>query len=179
MLAERDSIEVWSAACATGEEVWTLAFLLNEALPARKLRIFASDISNKALRFAEQAIYPAERRHGLPPSWLSRYFVPEPGSAKAYRVAPWIRTQANFRRLNLIENFSWPRPFPVIFCRNVMIYFDRRTQEQVVERLSRFLEPGGFFFTGHAESLNGVSHDLEYVRPAVYRKRGKKERQWS
>jgi chemotaxis protein methyltransferase CheR len=178
ILAARNPIEIWCAACATGEEVWTLAFFLNEAFQGRKIQICASDISNKALRFAEQALYSAERRQGLPPAWLSRYFVPEPDVPRSYRVAPRIRAQASFRRLNLIGSFSWPRQFPVIFCRNVMIYFDRKTQEQVVRRLSDCLEPGGYFFTGHAESLTGVSHQLEYVRPAVYRKPGKKENKW-
>jgi len=178
-LAARGPLEVWSAACSTGEEVWTLAFILNEALPSRTVRISATDISNKALRFAERASYPAERCHGLPANWLSRYFVPEDGSPKTYRINPQIRNQVTFRRLNLVEPLSWPRPFPVIFCRNVMIYFDRATQERVVQQLAAHLEPGGYLFVGHAESLTGVSHSLEYVRPAVYRKTQKREGKWS
>ena len=98
---------------------------------------------------------------------------------KTYSVAPRIRSQASFRRLNLVESFSWGRAFPIIFCRNVMIYFDRQTQEQVVGRLSAVLEPGGYLFVGHAESLTSISHSLEYVRPAVYRKPGKREARWT
>jgi chemotaxis protein methyltransferase CheR len=94
-------------------------------------------------------------------------------------VAPRIRQQASFRRLNLVEPFSMGRAFPVIFCRNVMIYFDRQTQEQVVGRLAAALEPGGYLFVGHAESLTRISHALEYVKPAVYRKPGKPEGQWT
>jgi chemotaxis protein methyltransferase CheR len=178
-LAARDTVEVWSAACSTGEEVWTLACLLNDAVSSRNIRLAASDISNKALRFASAAVFSAERCAGVPHAWLTRYFVPEAGPPKSYRVCPRIRGQASFRRINLVERFSWGRQFPVIFCRNVMIYFDRPTQERVVEKLSECLEPGGYLFVGHAESLTRVSHSLEYVRPAVYRKSVKGEGQWT
>jgi chemotaxis protein methyltransferase CheR len=175
-LAARSRVEIWSAACSTGEEVWTLAFLLNDVLPASKIDVLATDISNKALGYAERAVYPVERCGGIPPQWLSKYFVPEGSPAKAYSVAPRVRSQARFRRVNLVEGFSWPQPFPVIFCRNVMIYFDRNTQEQVVKRIAECLEPGGYLFVGHAESLTRISHDLEYVRPAVYRKKKREGR---
>ena len=179
LLANRDSIELWSAACSTGEEVWTLAMLLNEACPQRRITIQASDISNKALEAAQAAEYPPDRCVGIPAGWLSRYFVAGKGPDKTYSVAPRVRAQASFRRLNLVENFSWGRQFPIIFCRNVMIYFDRPTQEQVVGRLAAVLEPGGYLFVGHAESLTRITHSLEYVRPAVYRKPRKKEGSWS
>jgi chemotaxis protein methyltransferase CheR len=178
-IRSRDPIEVWSAACSTGEEVWTLAMVLNEAFTNRRVRITASDISNKALGFAQRAIYPAERCHGLSAAWLSRYFAADGRPPASYQIAPALRAQAVFRRINLIESYSWPHPFPIIFCRNVMIYFDRPTQERVIAGLSRHLEPGGYLFVGHAESLTRVSHSLEYVRPAVYRKPGKKEGRWN
>ncbi len=177
-LAGREQIGVWSAACSTGEEVWTLACLLNEALPARKAQIFASDISGKALRSAQLGSYPAERCKELPPAWLKRYFVPDGHPAKNYVASPELRQQVRFQRLNLVERVYWPRQFAVIFCRNVMIYFDRETQEQVVRKLSDCLEPGGYLFVGHAESLSRVSHALEYVRPAIYRKPGKRGVPW-
>ncbi|HEY2018390.1 MAG TPA: protein-glutamate O-methyltransferase CheR [Bryobacteraceae bacterium] len=178
-LAARNCVEVWSAACSTGEEVWTLAFLLNDALPSRTIRVAASDISNKALGFAERAVFPADRCHGLPAAWLSRYFIADDGPPRTYRVCPRIRHQAEFRRINLMERLPWNRQFPVIFCRNVMIYFDRQTQERVVEKLSTCLEPGGYLFVGHAESLTRISHSLEYVRPAVYRKPHRQEGKWT
>ena len=179
MLERRESIDIWSAACSTGEEVWTLAFLLNDALPSRRIRIAATDISRRALKFAERAAYPAERCQGLPATWLSRYTLPEAVSPKTYRVCPHIRQQVSFRRLNLLEPYGWTHSFPVIFCRNVMIYFDRPTQEKVVQRLSACLEPGGYLLVGHAESLTRISHPLEYVKPAVYRKPGKPESKWN
>ena len=178
-LGTRDPIEVWSAACSTGEEVWTLAMVLNEALPRRRVRITASDISNKALSFAQRAVYPVERCRGVPAAWLSRYFAAEGRPPVSYQIAPALLAQAVFRRLNLIESYSWPHPFPIIFCRNVMIYFDGQTQERVIAGLTQHLEPGGYLFVGHAESLTRVSHALEYVKPAVYRKPGKKEGRWN
>jgi chemotaxis protein methyltransferase CheR len=178
-LAGREPVEAWSAACSTGEEVWTLACLLNEALPGRKVHILATDISNKALRFAAAACYPLDRCRDLPPAWLSRWFVAEGRPPQAYRVAEAIRAQVQFQRINLVERLPWPHRFPVVFCRNVMIYFDRATQERVVRQLTEHLEPGGYLFVGHAESLTGVSHGLEYVQPAVYRNASRRERPWS
>ncbi len=175
-LVSRQTLDIWCAACSTGEEVWTLAFLLNDALPTRTIRITATDISNKALRFAERAVYSKERCKGVTADWMKRYFVAEP---PAFRVSQRIRSQATFRRINLVKPYSRQRLFPIIFCRNVMIYFDAKTQEQVVGGLSACLEPGGYLFVGHAESLNRIDHALEYIRPAVYRKSDKREGKWT
>jgi chemotaxis protein methyltransferase CheR len=178
-LSKRESVDVWCAACSTGEEVWTLAFVLNEALSAGKVHITASDISRKALSFAENAVYPVNRCQNLSRAWLSRYFAAQGNPPNGYRVCDPIRAQVTFRRINLIQPIARQRQFPVIFCRNVMIYFDRQVQGQVVSRLSECLEPGGHLFVGHAESLARISHGLEYVRPAVYRKPGRQEDKWS
>ncbi len=178
-LAKREMVEVWSAACSTGEEVWTLACLLTEALQGRKIHILATDISHKALRLASAACYPKERCQDLPAAWLSRYFVSEGHPPQSYRVAAALRAQVQFQRINLVEHVPWPHRFPVVFCRNVMIYFDRPTQERVVQQLAEHLEPGGYLFVGHAESLARVSHGLEYVQPAVYRNPSKRERPWT
>jgi chemotaxis protein methyltransferase CheR len=175
-LIKRDALEIWTAACSTGEEVWTLAMVLNETWPGGGFRIQASDISNKALAFAQAAHYPRERCQGVPPQYLTRYFNGYRTGPAGFTVRHALRAQASFRRINLVHSYTWPRPFPVIFCRNVMIYFDRDTQEKVVRRLSEFLEPGGYLFVGHAESLSRVEHKLEYVRPAVYRKPGSEGR---
>jgi chemotaxis protein methyltransferase CheR len=171
-LSRRALAEIWCAASATGEEVWTLACILNDALPAANIRIHASDISNKALRIAQAGEYSAERCQALPAGWQSRYFQKAPSGAGAFRVKPRIRAQAEFRRLNLVEPFHWPRRFPAVFCRNVMIYFDRATQQKVVASITKSLEPGGYLFVGHAESMAGIDHTLDYIRPAVYRKPG-------
>jgi chemotaxis protein methyltransferase CheR len=169
-LTRRSSIDVWSAACSTGEEVWTLLLVLHDTLPASRFLVIGSDISRKALRFAARAVYPAERLATLPRNWQEFGFTREPGDPASYSVKPALRERAQFRRLNLIEPISWPARFPVIFCRNAMIYFDQNTQRKVIGNLTANLEPGGYLFVGHSESFSGVQHGLEYVCPAVYRK---------
>jgi chemotaxis protein methyltransferase CheR len=178
-LAARQLVDVWSAACSTGEEVWSLAGTLYEALGPRRSLVIGSDISVRALEFAERAIYPLDRCAGLPASWRGKFFEPVDAEPSAYRVIAALRAQATFRRLNLIEPIPWTRQFPVIFCRNVMIYFDAETQEKVVRQLAERLEPEGYLFVGHAESLSRISHGLEYVRPAVYRKAAQARSRWS
>ncbi len=175
-LRKRGEAEVWCAACSTGEEVWTLACVLNDALPGNRFRITATDISRKALAVARRGVYSAERCAGMPPAWVSRYFKAENGD---YSVNAAVRSQASFSRFNLLDRFSAPRPYPVIFCRNVMIYFDAETQHRVVLNLAANLEPGGYLFIGHAESLSRIAHGLEYVRPAVYRRPSKPEGVWN
>lgn len=173
-----EPVEVWSAACSTGEEVWTLGCILNDAAPGRQIRITATDISTRALRFAERGFYPVDRCQGLQPSWLGRYFDRTESPERGWRASARLRSQAMFRRLNLVEGYTWPRRFPIIFCRNVMIYFDSPTQTEVVRRLADWLEPGGYLFVGHAESLTRISHPLEYVRPAVYRRPPERGSRW-
>jgi chemotaxis protein methyltransferase CheR len=173
-LLKRDRISIWSAACSTGEEPYSIAFCLlselgMEFLP--KLQILATDISTRVLSTAKTGAYAAERFRDVPPQQLRQYLLRGEQQWKNwYLVKKEIRTAVNFQRLNLMEPFSQIATFPVIFCRNVMIYFDRPTQQGLVKRLSEHLEPGGHLLIGHAESLNGVDHSLQYVRPAIYRK---------
>jgi chemotaxis protein methyltransferase CheR len=176
-LRHRRPLEIWCAGCSTGEEVWTLACTLNDALPGGSIRIAATDISRKALAFAERGTYPAARCEPLPGAWLAKYFAETPQGEFAIR--PAVRAQATFSRLNLMEPLAWRQRFPAIFCRNVMIYFDSAVQEALTSRFAEALEPGGYLFVGHAESLSRFSHTLEYVRPAVYRKTAKREGAWS
>jgi len=177
--ANRRAFEVWSAGCSTGEEVWSLACLLNEIMPMSQTHVWGTDISNKALRLAAQAEYPADRCRELPAPWLSRYFEAQGHPPERYRASAALRARVTFRRLNLVERLAWPQRFPAIFCRNVMIYFDRPTQEQVVRQLETSLEPGGYLFIGHAESLTQISHSLEYIQPAIYRKLETKGGRWN
>jgi len=178
LFEQRRTVEIWSAGCATGEEVWSLACVLDAAGAGTRVHIWGTDISNRALRAAAEAVYPADRCRSLPAPWLSRYFEPD-FRKEHYRVAAAVRSRVSFQRLNLAENFSWPRRFPVIFCRNVMIYFDQSVQQRVVGRVEQALEPGGYLFIGHAETLMRVSHSLEYVQPAIYRKRQTKGWPWT
>ncbi len=170
----RNPIEIWSAACATGEEPYSIAICLLEELgpqAAGRIRILASDISTRALDAARKGIYAAERFETFPSGWLPRYFLRGEGNWKGwYRAKPELRRLVEFRRINLMEPLTNLPRFAVIFCRNVMIYFDKPTQENLLGRLTACLEPGGYLLTGHSESLVGGRHSLEYIRPAIYRK---------
>jgi chemotaxis protein methyltransferase CheR len=172
----RQEIGIWSAACATGEEPYSIAFWLLEKLgieAAHRISILATDISTRTLEIARAGIYPAERFEDVPRHWLPAYLLQGRRQWEgSYRVKPEIQRLIQFRRLNLTEQFLQVGLYPVIFCRNVMIYFDKPTQQHLVEKLTACLEPGGYLFIGHAESFTGIRHSLEYVCPAVYRKRG-------
>lgn len=167
-------IRIWSAACSTGEEPFSIAFSALEELgiqAADRIRILASDISACSLQTAGQAAYPAERFREIPPDWLPKYLLRGCGRQEGwYRVKPLVRRMIKFRRLNLMETFRPALLFHVIFCRNAMIYFDKPTQVELVSRLSACLEPGGYLLIGHSETLNGMQHPYQYVKPSVYRK---------
>ena len=138
-----------------------------------RCRILATDISTRALASARLGVYPADRLKDVPNAWLSKYWLRGEGASEGLcKVKPEIARMVEFRRLNLIKAFTHARAFPIVFCRNVMIYFDKATQERVVSRISTFLEPGGHLFVGHSESLSGLGHALDCVSPAVYRMRG-------
>ena len=175
-LAGRPSFQIWSAGCATGEEPYSILFHVAEALGEQRasaMKLLATDISTRALDAAAAAIYPDQRLREMPPSWPKRYFQRGTGaSLGSIRVRPEWRQRVTFQRLNLMEDFSHVSKCSVIFCRNVMIYFDKPTQERLVRRFAERLEPGGWLLIGHSEGLMGIQHGLEYVRPAVYRHPG-------
>jgi len=167
-------LEIWSAACSSGEEPYSIAMCLADRIAAssgRGFRILATDISTRVLALAERAVYAAERFSEAPEAWRRAYLLRGQGPSRGfYKIKPEIARAVEFARLNLIEPFGHQRAFHVIFCRNVMMYFDKPTQQDIVARLSRSLELGGYLLVGHSESLTGVEHELQYVRPAVYRK---------
>lgn len=163
----------WSAACSSGEEPYSLAITLQEALGATwDWHIECTDISHRILDRARLAIYKDDVVAKLPPATIRTHFQkgigPQVGN---YRVRPELRAHVAFQQLNLLEGEPAFRDlFQVIFCRNVMIYFDRQTQEELVSRLTRRLVPGGYLLVGHSESLTGIKHSLQMVRPATYRR---------
>lgn len=164
-------VEGWSAACSTGEEPYTILIRLREA-GHDGVRLLASDISTKALAKARAGVYPMAKVADMPLPMLRRYFEKGLGEqAGLARVALPLRTQVDFRALNLLDITSLGRRFDFIFCRNVMIYFDKAIQQRVVTVLERHLKPGGYLFIAHSESLNGIAHHLEPLLPAVFRKR--------
>jgi chemotaxis protein methyltransferase CheR len=164
-------IRAWSAACSTGEEPYSLAMSLLAAVPAGwDLEVLATDLSTRVLERAGAAVWPLERSHQIPEpfrrAFMLRGFGGQQGLMKA---GPEIRALVRFARLNLVGE-DWPAPgaFDLVFCRNVLIYFDRPTKERVVERLVERLAPGGHLFLGHAESLAGLTTRLRAVMPTVY-----------
>jgi len=175
-LQARPQINIWSAACSSGEEPYTIAMTLLEAnrdAALAKVKIRASDISNRVLEMARSGIYPAERINKLPHELLHRYMLKgQRSAANNFRFKPEVRNMISFERINLMEPLNAEYRCSVIFCRNIMIYFDKPTQESLVKRLSQNLEEGGYLFIGHSESLNAIQHGLDYVSPATYRKPG-------
>ncbi|MGE0040528.1 MAG: protein-glutamate O-methyltransferase CheR [Vicinamibacterales bacterium] len=169
-------LEIWSAACSTGEEPYTLGMVLVDHLPElgdpARCRILASDMSTKALARATSAVYPAEKVQDLPRDLLKRHFERGMGAQEGLvRVAKAIRRLVTFEQRNLLEIGDLGRRFDVIFCRNVMIYFDKAVQQRVVSMLERHLAPEGILVISHSESLNGLTHGLKWVAPAVYARR--------
>lgn len=175
MAAQWTECRIWCAASSTGEEPYSiLASWHNHAVSKRaRLKLVASDISTRVLTTAQQGVYPEDRFSGDALQRMRPILQKGTRSAEGlYRVRPEFRQQVEFRRINLMHSFPFGSEFLCVFCRNAMIYFDRPTQGDVVARLSRCLLPGGYLFVGHSESLGDLVGDLEYVRPAVYRKRG-------
>ncbi len=168
-------IRIWSAACSSGEEPYTMAMVVRDHLPVeaqRRTRILATDISSRILATARAARYSGTQLQGLSSEVLRKHLDRQPGDSEAWTVKREVRDMVRFARLNLIEAWPMKGPFDVILCRNVMIYFDRETQARLVDRFAALLPPGGILCVGHAESLSGFAHGLEQLQPAVYRKPG-------
>jgi chemotaxis protein methyltransferase CheR len=164
-------LKVWSAACSSGEEVYTLAMVLAETLGKRiDWNILGTDLCRSALKAAAVAVYPVERARNLPQPLLHRYCLQGVGEqAGRLQIGPELRARARFGCLNLIE----PLPaalgrFHVIFLRNALIYFDEAGKRDIVGRLLPALEPGGLLFVGHSEGLHGLGLPIRAVSPAVY-----------
>lgn len=173
-LGGRKRARVWSAACSSGEEPYSIAIYLAEYFPpvvGWDWAVTASDISTRMLEKARAGIYPKDRLQTVPREWLHKYFQQGTGRFAAQcRVKPSLSQRVSFRQINLVEPYEHPEAYEVIFCRNVMIYFDRTTQAQLVRQLCRFLVPGGYLLIGHSESLNGLELPLRCLRPSVYQR---------
>lgn len=166
-------LRIWSAGCSTGEEPYSLAMTVCESVNgfAGDVKMVATDISTRVLQTADKGIFPKERLNNVPPAILKKYFQMGSGSREGqFRVKKNIRDMVEFSRFNLMDTPPPNYRFDIIFCRNVMIYFDKATQEALVNRFQQCLNKGGHLFIGHSESLTGLSHELKYVEPSVYRK---------
>lgn len=172
----RDSRElmVWCSASSTGEEPYTLAMVLNEyrlSHPGFRFKLLATDISTAVLAKAQLGVYNADIVRPVPAGWQKKYFMrSRDPQSNLLRVVPELRAQVQFQRLNLMEEFGISQAVDVIFCRNVIIYFDRPTQKKLFQKMCRLLPPGGYLFVGHSESLSHMDLPLISVAPALYRK---------
>ncbi len=169
-----DSLRFWSAGCSTGEEPYTLSMVLNDHLLRLKSEysILATDISMEVLQAATRAIYSKNLVQQIPANYRYKYLMAGKGDYKGYyRVLPEIRSKVTFGQLNLMDHsFGIKKKMHVIFCRNVIIYFNLETKRQLIRKFYNQLQPGGYLFLGHSESLSNVSSDFKTVAPTVYRK---------
>ena len=170
-------LRLWSAACSIGAEPYTLAMALSAQAEKRRgglrFEIYATDIGTDVLARAKLAIYTPEMMHGVPPDLIRRYWRRSRDSDRpSVRLVPEIRQKVRFGHLNLMdESYPLPTDMDVIFCRNILIYFDKQTQHAVLSKLCRHLRPGGYLFLGHSESLAGHSLPLAQVTTSIFQRR--------
>lgn len=166
-------LRIWSAGCSSGEEPYTLAMIIDEVLGKEKVwwdsKILATDISSKVLKIAVNGCFGKEELDNISPQWKLNYF--KRVDDESFQVVDKIRNEVIFRRFNLMdETFPFKRKFHVIFCRNVMIYFDLETKRRLINKFYNLLEYGGYLFIGHSETIERGTTGFRYVMPAVYRK---------
>jgi chemotaxis protein methyltransferase CheR len=173
----RGSLNIWSAACSTGEEPYTIIMALEEykkGNPDTNYRLLASDVSTRVLQNAFQGIYDISKADVIPMALKKKYFIRSKTNPRLVRIKPEFRKKIDFKRINLMaENFELVNAdYDVIFCRNVLIYFDKLTQERVINKFCRHLKPGGLLFLGHSESIIGMNLPLQQVAPTTFRYTG-------
>jgi len=168
-------LRVWCAAASSGEEPYVLAMLIKEYLGSQydqwSAGVLATDISNRALAIAAKGEYSSERLEQVPPKYKSSYF--DNAGADLYRIKESLRKEVLYRRFNLMtDTFPFKKPFHIIFCRNVMIYFDHKTRDELVRKLYQCTHPGGYLFIGNAETLGRGNCPYRYIAPSIYRREG-------
>jgi chemotaxis protein methyltransferase CheR len=169
-------LRIWSAGCSTGEEPYCLAMVASEAMPTGArwdLKILATDIDSDVVAAAHAGIYPLDRLTSVPQAMLRRCFRKGTGAnAGQALVQPDIARLVSFRTLNLLQAWPMSGPFDIIFCRNVMIYFDQATREKLVARFAAMLTPGGYLCLGHSESIHAPNGPFRLVGKTIYRRAG-------
>ncbi len=167
-ISRSQEIRAWSAGCSTGEEPYTLGMVLLESLPSEiRIRILATDINHRVLSRAQRGLYPAELEQSVGSHYLHKYFHQVDDG---YQVNDVLRRVTTFRSFNLVNPLPLRDTVDIIFCRNVMIYFDQRMQEALLKRFHDALTPGGLLFIGHSESLSNRKHAFRYVQPTIYQR---------
>jgi chemotaxis protein methyltransferase CheR len=175
LLAGQRRFRIWCAGCATGEEPYTVAMVVHDLLTAVDWKILATDLSTRALARAQAGLYGDEEIADVPARHRERFLKRERGEngASTWSVSPALRERIVFRRLNLARHpYPMTGPLDAVFCRNVMIYFDRPMRATLVGEVERLVKPGGRFFIGHSETLNGIDTTLRVERPSIYRRPG-------
>ena len=170
-LKGRQTVKIWSGACSSGEEPYSIAMLLDDFLGEQPWELLASDISTRMLEKARNGHYTMNRMDNIPKQYLSKYCLKGVGDQQGtFLLNSALRNRIEFRYINLNEKLPNLDIFDVIFLRNVLIYFDVETKRKVVENLMVFLKPGGYFLVSHSESLSGIVNGLQAVAPSVYKK---------
>lgn len=171
--AKSRTLRIWSAGCSTGQEPYNIAMVLDQYFGSRGSQwdttILASDISMRVLSAAQQGIYKEEELKDISPEWKKKYFRPVEGGQ--FQVVDRLRKEVIFRSFNLMDPFPYRQPFDLIFCRNVMIYFDGDTKARLVQKFFDHTANGGFLFIGHSESLSSQAPLYTYLQPAIYQRR--------
>lgn len=171
--AARRELNIWSAGCSAGQEVYTTAMAIDEYFGMQrsmwKVNFLATDISANVLEQARGGVYTPENLKDIPPRWKTKYFTKQ---GENFQVIDSIRKQVTFRTLNLMDKFAFAKPFDLVMCRNVMIYFDKPTKDALVDRFYNVTAQDGFFFIGHSEVIDKELTKFKYVKPAIYVKRG-------
>lgn len=174
----RGKIKIWSAGCSTGQEPYTLSMVMSEFIrqnPTSSIRdysVLATDISTKVLDKAASAIYPMDAVKGIPKQTMHQYFLKgKDPKNPSVRLKQEIRNRVNFMRLNFMDDdYGFRDTLQIIFCRNVLIYFDKTNQERVINQFLRYLEPGGYLFLGHSETIFGMTLPFRTVAPTVFQR---------
>lgn len=166
-------MKIWSAGCSSGEEVYTIAITLSEFKdqhPGFDFSILGTDISTDILKKALNAVYKEEKVQTVPLALKKKYLLrSKDKTQRKVRIVPELRKKAYYKRLNFMEaSYNISDTFDTIFCRNVLIYFNRETQEKVINRLCTKLRPGGYFFIGHSESIMGMDVPLKQIKPTIF-----------
>jgi chemotaxis protein methyltransferase CheR len=165
---------VWSAGCSSGEEPYTISITLSEYKRLNRgfdFKIFASDLSTNVLQKADAGIYPVEEIEPVKPEIQKRYFKRGKGQFKhLVKVKPIIKDPVSFKKHNLLLPLQGHQQFDVVFLRNVMIYFDRNTKQNIVRSVYKYIRPGGYLITGHSESLGNIDHPYKTVQPTIYKR---------
>lgn len=173
-LGTEKDLRIWSAGCSNGSEPYTIAMLLADFFEQEKTtwdtKVLATDISEKVLNYATEGIYKATDIEKIPPLWRMKYF--NKLETDSFQVVTHIRQNVIYRRLNLLSDFPFAKPFHIIFCRNVMIYFDEATKNRMIQKFYDKLQPGGYLMIGHSETIDRTISKFEYVMPSVYRREG-------